>query len=400
MSDRFLKILCLLLFHTSFVYLDDGSGIGRVIQAICLGTFMTLLFVKRKLKLSPRYKTVNKFLVLYCVGLLLVSFYSKNWDIKALDQLNMGAAKDTLRISSYTLGVMISLSVFTAFALVEYLTTINKTHILFDVFFKTLLFYLFISDIQFFLWGAANDDGYLVGNKFSLSYMHILCYVIYERISRTKVEINKILKLFLIFLAFLISILTGCITALVGMFAIIQLFLFENKIGKIVYNGKVYLGVLSVGVLFMFFYNYVLEIPVIQKIIVDWLHEDLTLTGRTTIYDTLSMFMFASPLWGFGVGNAHWILAYLFGYANAQNGVVNLYIEEGLVGTILYLGVFISIFRYAKRHEIKNISFPILAYILVFFFLGLVEITIDNKLLIIMSFLLANDNNKNIICQK
>ena len=295
---------------------------------------------------------------------------------------------------------MISLSVFTAFALVEYLTTINKTHILFDVFFKTLLFYLFISDIQFFLWGAANDDGYLVGNKFSLSYMHILCYVIYERISRTKVEINKILKLFLIFLAFLISILTGCTTALVGMFAIIQLFLFENKIGKIVYNGKVYLGVLSVGVLFMFFYNYVLEIPVIQKIIVDWLHEDLTLTGRTTIYDTLSMFMFASPLWGFGVGNAHWILAYLFGYANAQNGVVNLYIEEGLVGTILYLGVFISIFRYAKRHEIKNISFPILAYILVFFFLGLVEITIDNKLLIIMSFLLANDNNKNIICQK
>lgn len=392
MSDKYLKILCLLLFHTSFVYLDDGSGIGRVIQAICLGALMLLLLIKHKLKLCPQYKTINRFMVLYCLALLFVSYYSRNWDMKALDRLNFGATKDALRISSYTLGIMISLSIFTAFVLVEYLSTINKTRILFEVFFKTLLFYLLISDIQFLLWGASSDDDFLVGNKFSISYMHILCYVIYERISRGKAVSNKTHKWLLILLSFTISIMTGCTTALMGMFTILLLFSGENRIGEIVYKAKFYFVVLSLGVLFMFFYNYVLEIPIIQKIIVEWLHEDLTLTGRTTIYETLSMFMFASPLFGFGVGNAHWILAYLFGYANAQNGVVNLYVEEGIIGTILYFCVFVTIFRYAKQHVLKKVSFPILAYILVFFFLGLVEITIDNKLLIIMSFLLANDS--------
>ena len=32
MNDRYLKLLCLLFFHTTFVYLDDGSGIGRIIR--------------------------------------------------------------------------------------------------------------------------------------------------------------------------------------------------------------------------------------------------------------------------------------------------------------------------------------------------------------------------------
>ena len=394
MNDRFLKLLCLLFFHTTFVYLDDGSGIGRVIQAICLGILMLLLFAKHKLKLYPQYKKINKYVVFYCVGLLLVSLYSKSWDIKALNQLNFGAVKDSLKTSSYTLGIMISMSIFTAFALVEYLSTINKTHILFEVFFKTLLFYIFISDIQFLIRGAANDDDYLIGNKFQLSYMHILCYVIYERISREKIKSKKIQRWLLILLSFVISIMTGCTTAILGMFAIFLLFSYENGIGKIVYKANSYFVVLSLGVLFMFFYNYVLDIPMIQKIIINCLHEDLTLTGRTTIFETLSIFMFASPMFGFGVGNAHWVLFYLFGYANAQNGVINLYLEEGLVGTILYFFVFIIIFKYAKQSKIKKVSFPILTYILVFFFLGLVEITIDNKLLIIMSFLLAHDSIK------
>ncbi len=33
MNDRYIKLLCLLFFHSNFVYLDDGSGVGRIIQA-------------------------------------------------------------------------------------------------------------------------------------------------------------------------------------------------------------------------------------------------------------------------------------------------------------------------------------------------------------------------------
>lgn len=393
MSDKYLKILCLLLFHTTFVYLDDGSGIGRVIQAICLGILMLMLFIKHKLKLLPQYKKINTFVIAYCIALVLISFVTKDLNMEALDRLNLGAVKTELRLSSYTLGIMMSLSIFTGFVLVEYLTSINKAHLLFDVFFKTLLFYLVISDVQFFFNGESANGEYFVGNKFTLSYTHILCYIIYERISQER-KTNVTLRWALLILSFIISILTECTTSLLGMLLVVILLSPKFKFQKLVYKTKTYFLILFSGVLFMFFYSYILDIPLVQDIIVNVLHEDLTLTGRTGIYDMMSTFMFASPIWGFGIGNSHWVLAYLFGIANAQNGIVNLYIEEGLIGVILYLCLFLSLFNYTKKNVPAQYSFPILSYILVFFFLGLVEITIDNKLLIIMSFLLAFNHSK------
>lgn len=391
MNDRYLKLLCLLFFHTTFVYLDDGSGIGRIIQAICLGGVIILLLMKRQLKLKPQYKMINGFVVVYCIAMLFISYFSKEINIDKLNQLGIGYVQDDLKLSSYTLGIMISVSVYVAFSLVEYLCSINKTIILFRVFYKTFLFYLIISDLQFLIVGeTTGNEGYLVGNKFSLSYMHILCYILYKITETLECKKRKIFNKFLIFLTFAISLLTGCTTALIGMFAIVlALHLHNSELYKLLYNGYTYIAILFSGVIFMFSYSYVLDIPVIQYIIVDVLHEDLTLTGRTGIYDLMLLILPARPIWGFGVGNSHWVLAYLFGIANAQNGLVNLYIEEGLVGVVLYLLIFASIFRYSKKHIPHNFTFPLLCYIATFFFMGLVEITIDNKLLIIMSFLLA-----------
>lgn len=405
MNDNYIKLLCLLFFHTTFVYLDDGSGIGRIIQALCLGGVIVLLLIKHQLKLKPQYKNINRFVIAYCIAMLFISYFSKEISIDSLNRLNLGFVKDDLRLSSYTLGIMTSVSVYSAFSLVEYLCTINKTKLLFQVFYKTFLFYLLISDLQFLIIGeTTGNEGYLVGNKFSLSYMHILCFVLYKISETMECVRRKAFSRFLIILTFAISILSECTTALVGMFAIVLALQMQNSnLKKVLYNGYTYIVILFSGVLFMFFYSYVLDIPFVQEIIVDVLHEDLTLTGRTGIYDLMLSVLPARPLWGFGVGNSHWVLAYLFGIANAQNGLVNLYIEEGFVGVVLYLAIFASIFRYVKKYVPRNFSFPLLCYIAVFFFMGLVEITIDNKLLIIMSFLLAYNStnlNSKTVCQK
>ena len=405
MNDRYLKILCLLLFHTTFVYLDDGSGIGRIIQAICLGGVIVLLLMKGKLKLNPRYKKINRFVVAYCIAMLFISYFSKEININKLNQLGLGYVQDDVRLSSYTLGIMMSVSVYLSFSIVEYLCSVNKTIVLFRVFYKTLLFYLVISDLQFLIIGeTSGSEGYLVGNKFSLSYMHILCYIMYKITETLECVKSKTFSRFLIILTFSISILTECTTALIGMLAIVLALQLQNSnLKKLLYNGYTYIVILFSGVLFMFFYSYLLDIPIVQYVIVNVLHEDLTLTGRTGIYDLMLSILPARPLWGFGIGNSHWVLTYLFGIANAQNGLVNLYIEEGLVGMSLYLLLFASIFRYTKKYVPHNFSFPLLCYIAVFSLMGFVEITIDNKLLIIMSFLLsynfANQKSK-ISCQK
>lgn len=405
MNDGYLKLLCLLFFHSTFVYLDDGSGIGRIIQALCLGGVVVMLLIKRQLKLNSQYGVINKFVVGYCIALLFVSYFSRDITMKSLGNLGLGYVKDDLKLSSYTLGIMISVSVYTAFCLIEYLSSINKSIILFRVFYKTLLFYLIISDLEFLLGGGGyGNEGYLVGNKFSLSYMHILCYVLYKVSEKIECVERHMFSCILVALTFAISILTECSTALMGMLFVVFVMQMQNsKMKRVLYNGYTYLVILLSGILFMFFYSHILGDSFFQYIIVDVLHEDLTLTGRTGIYDLMIDVLPASPFWGFGVGNSHWILAYLFGIANAQNGVVNLYIEEGLVGVVMYFLVFASIFKYSKKYIPQEHSYPLLCYIAVFFFMGLVEITIDNKLLIIMSFLLAYDfepNNADTICQK
>ena len=405
MKDRYLKILCLLLFHSYFVYLDDGSGIGRIIQAICLGGVFVMLLLKRQFKLSSKYKVINRFVIAYCVALLVISYFSKEINFSVLDRLCLGSVKDELRLSSYTLGIMTSLIIYVDFVIVEYLSKINKTKVLFQTFYKATLFYLIISDIQFLTIGEIiGTEGYLVGNKFTLSYMHLFCYVLFKITESYNLEKRKIVDKILVFLTFAISLLTGCTTALLGFIGLMLILqVRETKLRMLLYKGQTYCVVLSIGVLFMFFYSYVLDITFVQNFIVNVLHEDLTLTGRTGIYDLMLSVLPARPLWGFGIGNSHWVLAYLFGIANAQNGVVNLYIEEGIVGMVLYFLVFASIFKFSKKYIPQEFTYPLLCYIIIFFFMGLVEITIDNNLLIIMSFLLAYSSsnlNSKIVCQK
>ncbi|MFS2923953.1 hypothetical protein AAHJ11_14315 [Bacteroides sp. 90-K9/2] len=401
MNERFLLLTSLLLFHSIFVYLDDGSGIGRIIQAMSTVALIALLLVKRKYKLLPQFKTINRLVVIYCIGLFVISYLSKDINMNSLDSLRLGNKED-LRLSSYTLGILQALSVLTSFIYIEYLSSINKTEILFRTFYKVSLFYIIISDLVFLVIGSIGEQGYLIGNKFSLCYMHILCYVFYYIYSyKRNVIPNKCISIMLIIMTLLMSILAECTTTLLGMLVIVFLFNTKRRFGFILFKLKTYVIILSLGVLFIFFYSFILDIQIVQDFIVNILHEDITLTGRTEIYDALIPILSVRPLWGVGVGNSHWVLAYLLGVANAQNGLVNLYIEEGLTCTVLYLLIFISVFKYVKDKIAHSFSYPLLCYILFFFIVGLVEITIDNKLLVVISFLIAYDYNKyNHICQK
>ena len=401
MNERFLLLTSLLLFHSIFVYLDDGSGIGRIIQAMSTVALIALLLVKRKYKLLPQFKTINRLVVIYCIGLFVISYLSKDINMNSLDSLRLGNKED-LRLSSYTLGILQALSVLTSFIYIEYLSSINKTEILFRTFYKVSLFYIIISDLVFLVIGSIGEQGYLIGNKFSLCYMHILCYVFYYIYSyKRNVIPNKCISIMLIIMTLLMSILAECTTTLLGMLVIVFLFNTKRRFGFILFKLKTYVIILSLGVLFIFFYSFILDIQIVQDFIVNILHEDITLNGRTEIYDALIPILSVRPLWGVGVGNSHWVLAYLLGVANAQNGLVNLYIEEGLTCTVLYLLIFISVFKYVKDKIAHSFSYPLLCYILFFFIVGLVEITIDNKLLVVISFLIAYDYNKyNHICQK
>lgn len=79
-------------------------------------------------------------------------------------------------------------------------------------------------------------------------------------------------------------------------------------------------------------YEVVLDISFVQYLIEDILHEDLTLTGRTVIYAKMLDLIEEQPWFGYGNGTASFFTWYYMSMPNTQNGLLNDYIDWGMVG--------------------------------------------------------------------
>ena len=86
MSDKKVIYSSILLFHTLFVYLDDGSGIGRKIQSVCMLFFALLIFGKISILKWNRFAKFNVLIYAYIVTILITSFLAKDIDITYLSQ--------------------------------------------------------------------------------------------------------------------------------------------------------------------------------------------------------------------------------------------------------------------------------------------------------------------------
>lgn len=389
MNDKEISWACIFLFHSFFVYIgDNGSVLGRVIQALCLFLFI-VFFNKRVFFLfHSKDKKLIRRILYYFFALLITSLLSISVDKSYLMSLSLTPLKDSYTPSSYTLGIMIAVVVLMYYSFIEYLNNIHKVQILGKIFFKLCLFYCVVADLVTLSVGIDNNF-FIGGGKFGISYLHLFLVVFYYlRNNLCGIQVRNKNYYYYILYAFIISIYTECTTALIGSIVLFLIFKYKKTFSNKIFRPKTMLCILIFCALFPFIVPSLIYNPIVSYIIVDILGEDLTLTGRLGIYETLNEVISLRPIWGWGIGNGHYIMSYLYGTANAQNGVFNLVLEQGIVGFIVVIALWTRCLYEVKYRNNLSVTFAVYSILLVLITMSMVEITIDTRFIVFTSFLL------------
>ena len=139
-------------------------------------------------------------------------------------------------------------------------------------------------------------------------------------------------------------------------------------------------------------FELLVAIPAVSYFIESVLGRDNNLTGRLQIYEMFSAEMQGSWLFGFGMGNANSAAMALFGYANAQNAVLQWILQTGVPVTALLVAVMVLVFaRLYKYHSLQKMM-PMVALIYVYITLGTVETTFSMSFILWVFMLLMHVN--------
>lgn len=348
--------------------------------------------IGRYIKL-PKDKILGIMLLVLTAGTIITSFTVNDTDVDSI--LQQAPSGFRYENNGIVFGVTTALKVFFSFIFVQYVIAQRGVGVFIDYLYYVLVFYIVISDLDILINGVhiqGAGAGYLLGNKFTVSLLHLFLAIIYKIHHKIRKPIHNY-YVPLLCLAFVISIVTQCSTAVV---AIMLLFAFHyiKPVYRIIpYSIIAFILLIAGSILFAFFYAYILEIPFVQYLIVDVLGEDLTLTGRIYIYDAVLNVIELNPLWGMGIGNSYQLLSYLFGYPNAQNGFINLFLEQGLIGSIITMVITLHlVYRQCKQRN-GDFMTPIIILTFVMIFLALVEITINLWYVFLLTLLQITDTD-------
>lgn len=381
------KILCVIVFQACFGTVGDGA-LDRYISVILSLTALLILFINTKFKYCQKYKKINGIVFIYCLYNAINSILSVNVDLSNLQRIMTNTNIDYEPVSIFT-GISYGLKIMLLFLFIQYSNVTQRLSLLFKTFCILFCLLLTINDVLMLVNGLdPNGSGYLLGNKFQVAYMHywgLLLYILKNSYDK-KMKIRKMY--YGIGFCAIISIIVQCTTALIGSIILFYFLSRWNKTHKWIYNPLFALLFLLICSSFFFIFSNILDNSFVQYILVDILNEDPTLTGRMGIYQSLIGFLSLGSIWGYGLGNSHFILAYLFGVANAQNGILDVWIEQGLIGTFLFLCILFILIKHIEKNFYKLFTYPILAFIYTYIYLSSVEITLGINFMLLLAFLL------------
>lgn len=253
--------------------------------------------------------------------------------------------------------------------------------------FYVLLPFILLTDISILFFQKEFDSNavYILGTKFQVVYFHIMFLTVFmqshleQKLSNSngndKIRMfgskkkNYFLFIMLI-ITFIVFYRIKCGTGLV-MLTVFIILCFSPKIFN-KFITRPWILIFTFGLLNAIIFNLerILEGPLVQKIVTDILHKSLSLTGRTAIYSQMEVWIqYVNPYIGNGTYNS--VVDSVVGYGNAQNGILNFFIQYGLLGVVALIYI---IFLSAKI-ENKEMLAPFYVMLLSFFVASIVEIS-------------------------
>lgn len=293
-------------------------------------------------------------------------------------------------------GIYYSLKIIYMFIFWEYIHNKKKENDVLKVFEKLSLVYLIINDFIMFmipnLYIKYNQE-YFIGNKFNVTYLHLFYLVLFlynhynDRRGILKIGIKFYI---LLSISFIVTVYMKCAT---GMICNILLLLFimldvnERKLKE----PKNLFTVIIVSCTVLLLFSNILNYSFIRYIIVDVLKKSITLTGRTNIYMKVPELIKEKIWFGYGYNNSYDIFMSLFNFPNAQNGILHLIFEEGIVGTVLLLMI---IYKSLNMYNTDMKYKYMFIYLYILSVLAMVEITISIYFLMIVAMINCGVNIK------
>lgn len=374
------KFYSFLSFASVFLYIDPFyTGLGRSIQACFVLAMFSFIFLYRRTYIKIQaFRVINIFAYLLMLSILITSFLNKD--------LSLGG----YQVSSYTLGVLYAIILFNTLYFVEFSIFYGKQNQMFRYYFNFLFILCIIVDLLIFTIGSPVHAFYYVGDKFTISYLHIFLIALYcvnKGPENRKVDLKFIC---LISISFLVCKRVSCSTGQIGV-VLLSVFLLYNKAKKIIPNAYYMLSYVALFSLLSFVFTQILEVPFIRDFIVNDLGKDETMTGRTEIYLVLWQAVQVNPWFGWGQGNGMGFMGYYFSTPNAQNGFFNYVTDFGFVGVAILLLLLFSVCRIINVEK----AYPLWALIFVFIALSSVEITFNLQFIVYIILLLPFVSKEN-----
>lgn len=405
MSNKVFRFYSFIIIYLCFTELSpDRLGFNPTISGWIINfLFLLLIYNCRKTLYSffqGEYKVINILTLCYCLWMVFATYMNQKGSYADMYYNLLEDENLNLKISDIKVVFWKALRLFSIVLFIETCNYQQRANQFLRISFYTLLIYIIYLDIYTLL----GYDRNIYGGKFIISYLNLYLAVIYYRLHPALKGRSLLIFLFLLCLTAYVGLYTKCSTIIIALIPFILLTLWRLMKKKVflLYKPSVFLISLLIcdGILFLFS-SWILSFDFIETFIVDVLNEDMTLTGRLGIYETIGDVFYDSPYYGMGIGNYVGVAMVITGCANAQNGLINLFLEVGIIGCILF--VFWLILLIKKASNYSNVSYPIIAFIYSELVVSMVEIPFSYlHFLIVSSFLLlyskkdfSNRTNKN-----
>ena len=388
----FIAIFCVSSFAL-LEYMSISVPLFSVVKnpLLYIGGFCILTQIKTLVRsfLKKKYIYVWVLLLVFCLFLSLSAYANRNPDI------GESPIRGIIRMILYLVELQ---------ALMIWVSEKGHSRFLINLLFYYVLILVAATDLFLFTGFVTFMDGtheaYLVGTKFIVSYLHMDLLTLWFLKGNNRTTIKNIPKPALIVSAILliaVSVRVQCMTGVLGCVVLFVCFMMIDKTSRrglsVLNSPVVLLGALAVNMIFPFISELVVAIPFVRYFVVEVLGRSENLTGRIEIFEIFGDRMSGHWLFGFGLGNENLAARELFGYANAQNAILQWILRAGLLNTVALIALMVIIFRYRVIKQQFRRTMPLVILIYVYIFLGTVEITFGMSFImwVFLIFALIND---------
>lgn len=377
-----LSITIFLLFIALFKIYLVPKTIQQVIKIACI-IFITFFIFKN---IKNKKVLINNKMLCWCAAIIMASIF--------------GYVRHSISIDNVFNSVLHSVCIYYIYVIIKYSEYSNKIDLFLKILFNVLTIYNIASLVTVLLLGSSSEYAiiYFLGDKFRTSYYFIMWCAVFYCIKNKDGKLslnNKFLFYILMGISIFTIINVKCSTTLVGVLVFLILYLlFKNKKIKI-FDYKIITLLLVISTFIIFLFNSILTNEIFKYIIVNILHENVNLTGRLHIYSFLIEVFKKSPLLGYGYGN--YAVGLASGFGNAQNAIIQLVIDYGLIGLLF----FYLMFREAlKNHMPNKLNLGMYFYLIVTIVCSSVEISFNYLFYIALIFIMISSSKGELIDEK